>query len=89
MLAPTSCEYNHMWYVVRYSNSKACTNGDRPPTNRYDSSKECCDKEFDETTSGSGASGDGCRHINTCFDTCDPTPTPTSCKYDRMWYLVH
>ena len=48
-----------MWYVVIYSNGKACTTSDRPCGKLYNSANECCDEEFDETTSGSGSGGYG------------------------------
>ena len=67
-----------MWYVVIYSNGKACTHRDRPHGGLYDSVDKCCDEEFNETTSGSGSGGDACRRINICFNTEEPTPTPTS-----------
>ena len=44
-----------MCYVVIYSNGKACTNGNRPLRNLYDTANERCNKEFDETTSWSGS----------------------------------
>ena len=69
-----------MWYVVCYSNGKACTNQDRPRGDLFDSTDESCDKEFYWTTSASGSSGDGYRHINTCFETDGPALAPTSCK---------
>ena len=83
--APTFCEYERRWYAARDGNGGSCTNWDDPSGRPLcDSADECCEEEFDDTFSGNGSSGDGCLHVNVCFDTDKPTPAPTSCDYEHM-----
>ena len=84
--APTSCKYELRWYAARDGGGGSCTNGDDPRGGLlYNSANECCEEEFDNTSSGNGSGGDGYRSVNVCSNTDEPTPAPTSCKYDRVW----